>query len=77
MLQLNVLPQTAILTVGDAVVVGGAGLSYNIGHGLKIEAGNTLVVDSVSDFEGDNTLPATAALVQNTVGNIEILLGTI
>ena len=52
------------------------GVSYEIGHGLKVEE-NTLMVDAVSDFEGDNTLPATAALVQSTVGNIEILLATI
>lgn len=59
----------------------GGGMSYGIGHGLKLVAnqdgGEDLTVDSVSDFEGDNTLPASAVLVQNTVGNIETLLSTI
>lgn len=55
---------------------GSGGASYKIGHGLKVEE-NTLLVDIVSDFEGDNTLPIAAAAVQETVGNIEILLGTI
>lgn len=55
---------------------GGGGMAYQIGHGLKLES-NTLSVNSVSDFEGDNTLPITAAAVEATVGNIEILLGTI
>lgn len=57
---------------------GGSGSSYKIGHGLKLDTPtNTLSVNAVSDFEGDNTLPITAAAVQETVGNIEILLGTI
>ena len=55
---------------------GGSGVSYEIGHGLKV-IGNTLMVNSVIDFEGDNSLPAAASLVQSTVGNIEILLATI
>lgn len=55
---------------------GGGGSFYEIGHGLKVE-GNTLSVNSVSDFEGDNSLPITASAVQSTVGNIEILLQTI
>lgn len=56
----------------------GSGPSYKIGHGLKLDTPtNTLSVNAVSDFEGDNTLPITAAAVQETVGNIEILLGTI
>lgn len=57
---------------------GGGGASYHIGHGLKLDTPtNTLSVNTVSDFEGDNTLPITAAAVQEQVGNIEILLGTI
>lgn len=57
---------------------GGSGPSYKIGYGLKLDTPtNTLSVNAVSDFEGDNTLPITAAAVQETVGNIEILLGTI
>lgn len=49
---------------------------YQIGHGLKLE-GDRLSVDTAQDFQGDNTLPITAAAVQAAVGNIEILLGTI
>lgn len=52
------------------------GMSYQIGYGLKV-VDNTLMVDSVDNFEGDNSLPATAALVQSTVGNIEILLAAL
>lgn len=55
---------------------GEGGTVYQFGHGLKL-TGNTVSVDTVSDFAGDNTLPMTAAGVQTTVGNIEALLGTI
>lgn len=66
------------LTYGIPRGSGGSGSSYKIGHGLKLDTPtNTLSVNAVSDFEGDNTLPITAAAVQETVGNIEILLGTI
>lgn len=49
---------------------------YEIGHGLRAKGG-VLSVDSVDDFQGDNTLPMTAAGVQNVVGSIEALLGII
>lgn len=55
---------------------GGGGPAWGIGHGLKLVSGD-LTVDSVNDFQGDNTLPMTAAGVQTVVGNIEVLLGTI
>ena len=55
---------------------GGSGFAYEIGHGLKV-TDNTLAVETVDNFEGDNTLPITAAAVQATVGNIEELLKTI
>lgn len=56
----------------------GGGGGYKIGHGLLLDKEtNTLSVNAVNDFEGDNTLPITAAAVQDTVGNIEVLLGTI
>lgn len=54
-----------------------SGTTYEVGHGLRLENEKTLCVDVVSDFEGDNTLPITAAAVQETVGNIEIILATI
>lgn len=52
------------------------GFRYKIGHGLKV-TGDELSVDTTSNFDGDNTLPMTAAGVQTTLGNIEILLATI
>lgn len=55
---------------------GGGGMGYEIGHGLKV-TGNTLEVDTAEEVEQDNTLPITSAAVYTTVGNIEILLGTI
>lgn len=48
----------------------------SLGKGLMIENGK-LAVDAANDFDGDNTLPITAAAVQAAVGNIEILLDTI
>lgn len=51
--------------------------NFGVGHGLKVEGEKTLCVNTVSDFEGDNTLPITAAAVQTTVGNIELILATI
>lgn len=52
------------------------GFGYDIGHGLKV-VNNKLSVDTTNNFDGDNTLPITAAGVQNTLGNIEALLATI
>lgn len=60
----------------SAVKVSGSGSSWGVGHGLKVVDGD-LTVDTTDDFTGDNTLPMTAAGVQATVGNIEILLETI
>ena len=52
--------------------------NYKVGHGLKLEDdGETLSVNAVNDFEGDNTLPITAAAVQASIGNIEVVLSTI
>lgn len=54
------------------------GKAYIIGHGLKLdESTNTLSVDTADTVEKDNTLPVTSAAVAATVGNIEVLLGTI
>lgn len=55
----------------------GGGLSYKIGTGLKITDGDTLEVDSATDFNGDNDRPASAALVKAQLGNIEAFLATI
>ncbi len=58
-----------------------SGSVYKIGHGLKVDKEtSTLSVDAankLNDAEGDNTRPITAAAVNDTVGNIEVLLGTI
>ena len=56
---------------------GGGGMNYQIGHGLKVREGYILEVDTTDNVEADNTLPITASAVFQTVGNIEILLGTI
>ena len=56
---------------------GGSGFPYKLGNGLKVIGGDTLEVDTATDVEQDNTLPITSAAVYTTVGNIEILLGTI
>lgn len=58
------------------VVGGGGGLPFGVGHGLNVVEGD-LTVDTVDDFQGDNTLPMTAAGVNIIVGNIDVLLGTI
>lgn len=55
---------------------GGGAVPYKIGDGLKVVEG-TLMVDTADAVEEDNTLPITSAAVYTTVGNIEILLGTI
>jgi hypothetical protein len=56
----------------------GGGIAYNIGDGLKLDTQtNTLSVDTATEVEPDNTRPITAAAVYETVGNIEVLLGTI
>lgn len=49
---------------------------YEFGHGLIVE-GRKVSVNTADTFDEDNTLPASAALVLETVGNIEALLGTI
>lgn len=63
-------------TLSKVPLSGGGSIAYRFGHGLK-QDGLDVSVDAVSDFSGDNTLPMTAAGVQNTVGNIEVLLETI
>lgn len=55
---------------------GGGSSEYRIGHGLRVDD-SVVSVDSVDDFNGDNTLPATAKLVQTVVGNIDVLLSLI
>ena len=54
----------------------GGGVDWQFGHGLK-QMGNLVSVDTADGFDGDNTLPITAAAVQAAVGNIETLLETI
>lgn len=57
---------------------GGGGGSYIIGDGLKYDPGsNILSVDTTDVPEQDNTKPITSAGVYTTLGNIDVLLGTI
>lgn len=57
---------------------GGGGGSYIIGAGLKYDRNsNTLSVDTTDVPEQDNTKPITSAGVYTTLGNIDVLLGTI
>lgn len=57
---------------------GSGGGGYTIGAGLKLDPeSNILSVDTAKTVEQDNTLPVTSAAVYTTVGNIEVLLGTI
>ena len=55
---------------------GGGETNYIIGDGLKV-TGNVLSVDTTNLVEKDNTKPITSSAVFTTVGNIEIILGTI
>ena len=48
-----------------------------VGDNLSIDESGILSVETASDPEENNTKPITAAAVYATVGNIEILLGTI
>ena len=69
-------PDTGAYEESDIPLPDGGGMGYEIGSGLKV-TGNTLEVDTATDVEQDNTRPITSAAVYTTVGNIEILLGTI
>ena len=55
---------------------GGGGSFANIDNTLRIKDG-VLGVNTADKVEQDNTLPITSAAVHTTVGNIEVLLGTI
>lgn len=70
-------PDTGEYEQSDIPLPEGSGFQYEIGPGLKVIDGTTLAVDTATDVEQDNTLPITSAAVYTTVGNIEILLGTI
>lgn len=70
-------PETGEYEESDIPLPEGGGFPYQIGNGLKVTGGDTLEVDTATDVEQDNTLPITSAAVYTTVGNIEILLGTI
>lgn len=62
---------------GDSGGGSGEGFSYKLGTGLKVTHGDTLEVDSATDFNGDNDRPASASLVKAQLGNIEAFLATI
>lgn len=48
-----------------------------VGDNLKVEESGRLSVDTATEPEADNTKPITAAAVQASIGNIEVLLQTI
>ena len=50
---------------------------YTFGHGFNVSESNEVSIDAVSNFDGDNTLPITAAGVLGTLGNVQALLATI
>lgn len=56
---------------------GGGGVNFTPGHALELTKDGILNVLTADSAETDNTLPITSAAVATTVGNIEILLGTI
>ncbi len=56
---------------------GGGGGFPELGHALYYDETGRLAVQVADKPEPDNTLPITSAAMQTTVGNIEILLGTI
>lgn len=51
--------------------------AIKVGNNLEITEDGTLSVSTTDQMEQDNTLPITSAGVYATVGNIEVLLGTI
>lgn len=51
-------------------------VTYEFGHGFE-QIGNKIIVKTVDNFSTDNTLPMSAAGVESSLGNIEILLKTI
>lgn len=64
-------------TLSTVQIAGGdGGPVYEFGHGLK-QNGLKVSVDMSSKDNPDKTLPISAAAVEATVGNIEILLQTI
>lgn len=67
----------ALIAVQKVSTEGGEGISYKIGHGLKVTNGDTLEVDAADKVEEDNTRPVTSAAVYTEVGNINALLATI
>lgn len=74
-----------ILTMINNGGIGGGGDSGNYndilaGHGIDINPtveGKMISVITTSNFAGDNTLPMSAAGVQNALGNVETLLAAI
>lgn len=77
MLRANIKPPGVLdAELGGVKVVGGGGLDYVIGDGLKVE-GNVLSVDTAQRVEEDNTRPVTSAAVYVEIGNIEALLAAL
>lgn len=58
-------------------VVAGRMQAIALDDTLAFSEGGVLSVNTADEPEADNTRPITAAAVHTTVGNIEVLLGTI
>ena len=56
---------------------GSGGMYFEPGNALELTDDGVLNVKTADKAEEDNTLPITSAAVAESVGNIEILLGTI
>ncbi len=73
----NTTELESILTaVNELPNATGGGVSFTVDETLYLKNG-VLGVNTAKEPDPDNTLPITSAAVANTVGNIEILLGTI
>lgn len=76
-------PERGIIEqVNDAVrraeeAAQGGGVKFTTDETLSMSEDGVLSVNTAADVEEDNTLPITSAAVYSTVGNIEVLLGTI
>ena len=66
--------RSEIKRISESNITGSTSIKLGVGLTLKDKV---LSVDSATDLEGDNTRPASASLVDATLGNINALLKTI
>lgn len=72
----NTTELESLLNAVNELPNAGGGMSFTVDETLSLKDG-VLSVNTAKEPDPDNTLPITSAAVANTVGNIEILLGTI